>query len=247
MAATDIGTRLTEAHRLAQVNVSDATTRLMARAWDASIDPLNLADDGRFLRLGSAIVRTQAVQSAAVSARYYTAYRQVETGEAVLVEALADLPADQVMTSLRVTGPVAAQRAQAIHPTERAMQIGRSMSSRAAARLSLSAGRQTISTAITGDARCIGYARATSGVACAFCAMLASRGAVYKSDTVDFRAHDGCNCTAEPRFGNQPDLTPSAQVYQDLWYDATAGLGGADARNAFRRALAGQRGTDLLP
>lgn len=241
MAATEAGARLTEAHRLAQVQVSEGTTRLMARAWDATIDPFNLAEHSRFIQLGGAIVQTHAEQSALLSARYYATYRGIELGEPLAVDALADLPSGQVSTSLWVTGPVAAQRAQAIHPTERAMQIGRSMSARSASRLALEGGRQTIASAIQGDSRCVGYARATGGLSCAFCSMLASRGAVYKADTVRFRAHDGCNCTAEPRFDNDPELTPSAEVYRDLWDESTAGLSGDEARNAFRRALAEQR------
>ncbi|MBQ1163438.1 hypothetical protein KBZ21_42380, partial [Streptomyces sp. A73] len=36
--------------------------------------------------------------------------------------------------------------------------------------------------------------------ACAFCKMLAVRGAVYERDTANFRAHDGCHCGVVPIF-----------------------------------------------
>lgn len=238
MASSDAAARLTEAHRLAQVDVSTRTVGMMARAWDAVMDPFDLdVTTPEWLRLGDAIVRTQAQTSARLSARYYSLFRRLELDATFPVEPVVNLPAEQVATSLRVTGPVAAQRAQVSETTERAMQIGRSMSSRSASRLALSGGRDTISGAIAGDPRCVGYARATGGLACSFCSMLASRGAVYKADTVTFRAHDGCNCTAEPRFDNAPELTPSAQRARDLWDESTAGLSGAEARNAFRRAI----------
>lgn len=44
------------------------------------------------------------------------------------------------------------------------------------------------------------YRRITSGTACAFCRMLAGRGAVYSENTGRFQAHDHCACTAEPDF-----------------------------------------------
>lgn len=41
---------------------------------------------------------------------------------------------------------------------------------------------------------------------CDFCAMLISRGSVYKKDTVRFRTHDYCDCSAAPVW-NQGQLT----------------------------------------
>lgn len=44
----------------------------------------------------------------------------------------------------------------------------------------------------------LAWARTLSGAEdCGFCAMLASRGAVYASDTVKFRSHPNCDCGAE--------------------------------------------------
>jgi len=105
----------------------------------------------------------------------------------------------------------------------------------------MNCGRDTVMAAVESDSECIGFARATGGVACSFCAMLASRGAVFKSsDSGGFQAHDGCNCTVEPVYSSNPVLPPGAEQYRDLWDEATAGLGGVDARNAFRRALTGR-------
>ena len=48
------------------------------------------------------------------------------------------------------------------------------------------------------------YARATSA-GCAFCRMIAGRGAVYRSeDSATFAAHDHCQCVAVPAFDGAP-------------------------------------------
>lgn len=238
MASSDGATRLTEAHRLSQVEVANTTTRMLARAWDVVIDPINLdASAPPWLRLSGGVVRAQARTSAVLSARYYTAFRRLEVGEPFIVEPLTQLDMDAVNTSLRVTGPIAARRAQTTELLERAMQIGRSMSARSGARHALNAGRNTLSAAIDNDSACLGYARATGGIACSFCMMLASRGAVYKSDTAYFRSHDGCSCTAEPVYTTSPTLPAGAEQARELWDQATAGLSGDAARNAFRRAV----------
>jgi hypothetical protein len=42
------------------------------------------------------------------------------------------------------------------------------------------------------------YQRIASPTACKFCRMLAGRGPVYRLETVGFRSHGNCGCTAEP-------------------------------------------------
>lgn len=67
--------------------------------------------------------------------------------------------------------------------------------STAAARHTKTASRSTvINTAVLNEAA---WARQLSGAEdCPFCTMLAGRGAVYSRDTVGFRTHDNCDCTA---------------------------------------------------
>ena len=106
----------------------------------------------------------------------------------------------------------------------------------------LNGGRDALDELIQADDAAVGWARVTDGDPCAFCAMLASRGAVYKSAmTAGFKAHDHCACTAEPVYDAFADLPGRAQEFQDLWYSATKGFSGKDAINAFRRAYEKQR------
>lgn len=74
----------------------------------------------------------------------------------------------------------------------------------------------------TASANRMRWARSLSGAEnCAWCAMLASRGAVYTEKSVRFQAHDHCDCSAE--------LVPSADQWRgrdeairlrELWDEA---------------------------
>lgn len=101
----------------------------------------------------------------------------------------------------------------------------------------LNRGRDTVIGAVEADPHATGWARVAEPSACAFCAMLTTRGAVYKNEeTADFEAHDHCACSVEALFDD--NYKPSAQVqgWQNIYADATSGLHGDDALNAFRRS-----------
>lgn len=89
------------------------------------------------------------------------------------------------------------------------------------------------------DRQARGWARDAKPGACAFCAMLATRGVVYKSEaSADFQAHDHCHCVAVPVYRDEKYVAPLyVQEWTDLWKVSTSGLSGNAARNAFRRAL----------
>lgn len=79
------------------------------------------------------------------------------------------------------------------------------------------------------------YYREVDESPCAFCRMLASRGAVYRSDedaSGGFRAHFRCGCQALPAFSDD-DVPEFNREMSELWDEVTAGLGGADARKAW--------------
>lgn len=99
------------------------------------------------------------------------------------------------------------------------------------------------------DPKANGYARETQPGCCYFCAMLATRGAIYKSrasaelvqsDKKGRKGepyHNHCHCTADPFWG--PAYVPSAQTQQwaALWRDATKGHHNKAAIKAFRTAF----------
>jgi hypothetical protein len=104
-----------------------------------------------------------------------------------------------VAISLIVSGPVRLRKATEL-TLPRFEQIAEVEVSRAGSRHALNGGRELVREASLADARARGWARVTSGKACKFCSMLAGRGAVYSEETVDFQAHDGCHCQAEPAY-----------------------------------------------
>lgn len=57
------------------------------------------------------------------------------------------------------------------------------------------------------DDAAVGWSRHTRPDGCAFCRMLAGRGAVYKQSTVRFASHGNCHCTARPEFGDGPEAS----------------------------------------
>src|SRR5690606_18762536 len=85
-----------------------------------------------------------------------------------------------------------------------------------------SGGRNTIIDTVTADPGAVGYARIASGKPCPWCAMLISRGPVYKESTAYFEAHDNCSCTARPMYsGGQFDgWTEQGRQMRDLWRQA---------------------------
>lgn len=63
------------------------------------------------------------------------------------------------------------------------------------------------------DPAAVGWRRHSSGSGCKFCAMLASRGAVYKESTVHFAAHPHCSCSASPVFDGEDGEEASVMQY----------------------------------
>lgn len=247
MATNPAARRLTEAHRLAQARLGAQVVQTMLAIWPL-LDPGDLdATTERWIRAATPIIRSQRLASARLAANYLTLFRRLEIGDAdPVVPVLAEsVDESQVATSLLVTGPVAVKTHMRISPVvARAMDIGRSMSSGSAMRHALDGGRQTVTDTIAIDDRALGWARTVSGHPCGFCAMLASRGPVYRDDTVGFDAHDHCSCGAEPIYHQDAAWPSGARQYQTLWNETTAGLSGADARNAFRQAVEADQTAD---
>lgn len=132
----------------------------------------------------------------------------------------AALDAAQLLTSLRVAGPVAFKTniANTGDPAT-ALKVMQNKLIGSTQRLSMLGARASINHAIDNDRRIVGYRRITAAGACKFCQMLAGRGAVFKSAnsaaTVVGRGgrprgnraigrpfHDNCRCVIEPIFAD---------------------------------------------
>ncbi|MCG8926644.1 hypothetical protein [Lentzea sp. CC55] len=123
----------------------------------------------------------------------------------------------------------------------------------AAERVAMNGARSTVWAAGQRDRRVLGYVRLSrTGTPCGWCAMLISRGAVYKSaegssSDVTFgdldKYHDNCHCYAEPIYGfeqfEQSSLTALNRRYKAEWktHIADKGLKGKAALTAWRRRI----------
>lgn len=125
-------------------------------------------------------------------------------------------------------------------------------------------GRQVLNDLIAADRTALGWVRVLGPAPCYFCAMLATRGIVYKGRVASrvrgpysqrsfarsdprfqgpgtVKVHDHCACTLEPVYAETTEWPDGARELAELWARVTDGLSGRDAINAFRRALEAQR------
>jgi hypothetical protein len=106
----------------------------------------------------------------------------------------------------------------------------------ATSKLVLDVGRQTVQQAVLDDFEALGWARVTDAKPCAFCALLASRGPVYKSErTAAFQAHNHCACMPAAVFSHDEAWLGNAEELQQQWYQATQGHSGKAAIRAWRQ------------
>ncbi len=243
--------RLARRHRRAQAHIGAETVTVMAALWGLiDIDDLD-GSTLTWLSIVGAFIGRNRHRSSVLASRYYQMDRElaVTAGMEPFTPSLAErIEMEQLFTSLQSTGPDTVRQAlQRITTTDRAMQIGRDMSARAGMRHVLAGGRDTIQRAIIADPEVIGWARVTDGDACAFCAMLASRGPAYLSEQTASRGadgdryHDGCSCEPAPVYTSDQPLDEQSQRFRDLWRRTTGGYSGLDALNAYRRALYAQK------
>lgn len=108
-------------------------------------------------------------------------------------------------------------------------------------------GREVIQDAIRKDRLVKLVARGTSNDPCAFCAMLASRGFVYRneksaglSEEIE-KFHINCHCFPIVRFTRESELPEMNRYFQEKWPEVTEGYYGLEARKAWRRWIYAQR------
>lgn len=120
---------------------------------------------------------------------------------------------------------------------EQATKNGLVIASGTASKHVAAGGRETTMTLINADDEINHYARGLGPKPCAFCSMLASRGAVYLTKrAASFDAHGHCMCFPVPvvdtkRYAGKG----TADELKNRWRDVTAGYSGKDALNAWRR------------
>jgi len=264
---------LSRNHQAAQDRNAAVVVAGVIRLWQALVRTDDL--DGSAMRWIERIIptiRTRYRESARLALAYIQVYRRLELGadDPGPTIQLPELPEEAVRTSLRVTGPVALKqkfraaevdraRARRLDVPEQPFSLQKAMddaareAAGAALRHTFAGGREVGMRHVAADRVALGWARQTKARPCYFCAMLASRGAVFKDDSFDesnarfvgegdYKAHDHCRCTLRPVYRREDSMDSDAQVFEDIWARSTRGTGGRDAINAFRRAYEAEYG-----
>lgn len=170
-----------------------------------------------------------------------------------LKQIVTTFPTKAAQQSMMITGPIAV-KAQMPAPRDDVMARADLGSTGAGVRTALNGGRGEVQSLVTADAvqrrrqsKVIGYKRVTDDDPCYFCAVLASRGATYLSQsTFDAsnkkyvgdgiaKVHDHCKCSLVPVYSTADKYDDRAKFFKAQWDKATKNLSGNDAMNAFRK------------
>lgn len=215
------------------------------RVWRELMNPAKVDASWPAVRAALVPIVQQARDQSAVLAgtAYSDARRDAGVDGEFDPEGPLPLMVRRLEAALDVTGPVEFKKAIAAGKSpQQAMDAAAVRMVGTTQYLALEGGRQAVQRSIDADEQATGWARVTDSDPCAWCAMLASRGPVYKSAKTagDPRQggnsyHDHCACQAWPAFTNDEPFIGIAEKLYDDWLRETRGRGGKHAVNAFRR------------
>lgn len=221
------------AHQAAQSAVATSLAEQMALAWQQYLDVEALSETlPKYSATVAALVQRYGRAAAALAATFYESRRRAAgIPGSFLVSPAEPAGLEQVSKSV----DWATRGLWSATPdveTSQKLVIG------AAEKYALDTGRTTIISAVKADRKSTGWARSVEPGACSFCLLLATRGAVYRSEhAADFTSHDHCRCHVEPLFG---PYEPSAEIIRaKALYSSVKGTarGPAATRRAFRHAV----------
>ncbi|MEU7905878.1 hypothetical protein [Actinoplanes sp. NPDC049118] len=188
-------------------------------------------------------------QIEAIDAEQVRLERAAEQEARIDLEALGPSNLDRKLASIDTTAP--AEQVDALR--EDAHRRAGTRQAATAERLVMDGARGQVWSLTQADPRAQGYVRLSrSGTPCGWCAMLISRGPVYKSQrTAEYADgdayHDNCHCYAEPvysrdQYGDSA-LYALNRRYEQLWPQVTKGLRGKAALSAWRRFIRQEQAT----
>jgi len=230
------------AARAAQLAIRARLLRDVAKLWPA-LDAKRLnATFPAWSHAMSLLVRNYHGQSSQASAAAYRAAREVATQSPAprsLIHLAPEPSQEWLDRAFGYSGPGMLNKDTAQPNTALSTTMG------TASRIALDGGRTTTLETVKADPVAVGWYRVTDGAPCAFCALLASRGIVYKDHSFDrsdahfkgsgeSKVHNDCGCGFAPAFSHDQELPESShralEVYQNR--------GSGDALAAFRKAWA---------
>lgn len=233
-------------YRGVQALLAARMAQQVLRVWRDLMNPAKIDASWPAVRAALVPIVQQAREQSAVlaGAAYSDARRDADVPDDDF-DPSGPLPLmiERLEAALDVTGPVEFKKAIAAGKTpQQAMDAAAVRMVGSTQYLALEGGRSVMQRSIDADERATGWSRVTDADPCAWCAMLASRGPVYKSAKTagdprqgGNRYHDACACQAWPAFTlDEPFVGIAEGLYED-WLRETRGRGGRHAVNAFRR------------
>ncbi|NUT04714.1 MAG: hypothetical protein HOV76_14640 [Hamadaea sp.] len=243
------------AAKAVQLAIRAALLRDVVRLWPA-LDKNRLAETfPGWVQAMTTLVTGYHGQSAAAASSFYRAARaqaMQSPTPASLVQLAPPPQPEWVKRAFGFSGPGLLQRDTAQPGTALSTTLG------TAARIVLDGGLTTVTNTAHADPAALGYFRITDGDPCAFCALLASRGIVYKQDS--FRdsnkrfvgpgaekVHNLCGCILAPAFSRKQALPSISAIARDV-YAQSPDVANADSKDkiaAFRKAWSDRRAQSI--
>lgn len=208
-----------EDHQAGQAALVSTIADLIAHIWDRLLDPHDLkGSTPKIVAAIQAIVQHYGRASSTAALTYYRTERRAAGITTPFRPQMPPLPSADEITAVveHALSPVYGP------PDAQVMQNAEAALASEVEQLVLNQSRDTIIGAVAADKEAKGWARVTEPGACSFCRLLATRGAVYKSEaSAGFAAHSkqpngsggDCRCHAEPVFNA---FEPTAEARQDL-------------------------------
>lgn len=243
-------------YRRAQRGLSRLLLRDVGRLWRL-FSPAQPASFSDWLEAANEVIARYGDMSASLAAEFYDAQRVDADAEDAFTVPLPDSPpVDQTETVLRWAThdvwPRDGEAEMGREPLASRLAVAERRTEAVAQKLVADQGRETVRRAVREDRQAVGYARAAALGACAFCRLMASRGAVYATaqsagreanerfsgDASVAKFHDNCHCAIIPVFrGQRFELSAHAQEWDRLYREYAAPYPGDQLRR-FRRAIA---------
>lgn len=207
-----------------------------------------------WLSAADEVVTQYGDMAASLAAEFFEAERDAAgIAEAFTPGMAGRPPPEQVEASLRwaAHGIWTPDSDVQVEPLDVRLDAAERQAEAVAQKLVLDQGRETIRQAVREDRQAVGYARAAALGACAFCALMASRGAVYATaesagreanerfsgDAGVAKFHDNCHCAIVPIFrGQRFELSRHAAEWDRLYRERAQGYPGDQLRR-FRAAF----------
>jgi hypothetical protein len=234
---TPEGRWLVRAYYIAQGGLSTALERRLRQLWRLLVAGRIADTSDLWLAAVTAAIAVGYGRSTDVAAAFQRRFSLAELGEAVPALVRPELDQVRVRQLMLAAGPglIRANLAKGL-TFEDAARRAEYWSTGAGTREVLSGGRELLRSTAAQDSRVLGWARQAGGDACAFCAMLASRGPVYREDTADFETHIGCGCLPVPVYSTSQGWPDNSERFREEWDRSDGTLQG------FRRHLDEVRG-----